>query len=71
MVSKHKTYLLPGQNEGRSKSIFRQLRICALWTSKGYRVGLRLTWQVTLKPGFLMMMFELSEEEIRCVFDDK
>ena len=36
MVSKHKTYLLPGRNEGRSKSTFRQLRISTLWTSKGY-----------------------------------
>ena len=30
MVSKHKTYLLPGRNEGRSKSTFRELRI---WTA--------------------------------------
>ena len=36
MVSKHKTYLLPGRNEGRSKSTFRELRISTLWTSKGY-----------------------------------
>ena len=36
MISKHKTYLLPGRNEGRSKSTFRQLRISTLWTSKGY-----------------------------------
>ena len=36
MVSKHETYLLPGWNEGRSKSTFRQLRISTLWTSKGY-----------------------------------
>ena len=36
MISKHKTYLLPGRNEGHSKSTFRQLRISTLWTSKGY-----------------------------------
>ena len=36
MVSKHKTYLLPGRNEGRSISTFRQLLISTLWTSKGY-----------------------------------
>ena len=36
MVSKHKTYLLSGRNEGRSKRNFRQLRISTLWTSKGY-----------------------------------
>ena len=38
MISKHKTYLLPGRNEGRSKSTFRQLRISTLWTSKGYKL---------------------------------
>ena len=36
MVSKHKAYLLPGRNEGRSKKAFRELRISTLWTSKGY-----------------------------------
>ena len=30
--------MLPGRNEGRSKSTFRQLRISTLWTSKGYEI---------------------------------
>ena len=38
MVSKHKIYLLPGRNEARSKTIFRQLRISTLCTSNGYKV---------------------------------
>ena len=42
MVSKHETYLLPGRNEGRSKSTFRQLRISTLWTSKGYQISISL-----------------------------
>ena len=41
MVLKHKTYLLPGRNEGRSKSTFRQLRISTPWTSKGYKTKRR------------------------------
>ena len=42
MVSKLKTYLLQGRNEGRSKSTFRQLRISTLWTSKGYEDSMEI-----------------------------
>ena len=50
MISKHKTYLLPGRNEGRSKSTFRQLRISTLWTSKGYGKKLNIDKIIRFLP---------------------
>ena len=36
MIPKPKICCLYGRNEGRSKSVFGQLRINTLWQSKGY-----------------------------------
>ena len=60
MVSKHKTYLLPGRNEGRSKSTFRQLRISTLWMSKGY--GKKLNYDLIVR--FLHLSQVFSEKAL-------
>ena len=45
MIPKPKICCLYGRNEGRSKSVFRQLRINTLWQSKGY-IKLSNHWKI-------------------------
>ena len=48
MISKPKICWLNGRNEGRSKSVFRQLCINTLWQSKGYLLNIKMDLLDTL-----------------------
>ena len=67
-----KAYLLPGGNEGRSKSTFRQLRISTLWTSKVYvndikcknRPQIMNFWREILTAGRQDKMFSIQQLDL-------
>ena len=58
MISKHQTLLHSCRSEGRSKSVWRQLRINTLWQWKGYTNFLN-TGQIVVFMHLHMVWYEI------------